>query len=96
MFYVNYALLYSSTIALESRQCGTAAHRSVRSYQSCRCGEEVDAFSTHDLMLEFYRSLKSGADKATALKKTQIKIMEKKEYAHPYYWAPFVLVGNWQ
>lgn len=21
---------------------------------------------------------------------------EKKPFAHPYYWAPFVLVGNWQ
>jgi len=56
----------------------------------------VDARSTHELMLEFYKQLKEGADKATALQKAQIKIMEKKEYTHPYYWAPFVLVGDWQ
>lgn len=56
----------------------------------------VDAQSTHDLMLEFYRHLKNGVDKATALQKAQIKIMEKKEYSHPYYWAPFALVGDWK
>ena len=56
----------------------------------------VNSPSTYELMLEFYRLLKNGADKATALQKAQIKIMEKKEYAHPYYWAPFVLVGDWQ
>ena len=49
----------------------------------------VDAYSTHDLMLEFCKQLKNGADKATALQKAQIKIMEKEEYSHPYYWAPF-------
>ena len=56
----------------------------------------VDAFSTHELMLAFYKNLKNGADKATALQMAQIKIMEEKEYTHPYYWAPFVLVGDWQ
>ena len=56
----------------------------------------VDAQSTHDLMLGFYRHLKKGLDKATALQQAQIKIMEEKEYSHPYYWAPFILVGDWQ
>ena len=56
----------------------------------------VDAYLTHDLMLEFYKQLKEGADKATALQKAQIKIMEKDEYNHLYYWAPFVLVGDWE
>ena len=56
----------------------------------------VDAQSTHELMLEFYKQLKNGADKATALQKAQIKTIEKKKYAHSYYWAPFVLIGDWQ
>jgi len=38
--------------------------------------------------------LKSGIDKATALQEAQKKIM--KEYFHPYYWAPFALVGDWK
>ena len=45
-------------------------------------------------MLEFYKLLKSGIDKATALQQAQIKIMQKEEYSHPYYWAPFILVGD--
>jgi len=54
----------------------------------------VNASSTQELMLEFYKFLKKGEDKATALQRTQKKIMEKEEYSNPYYWAPFVLVGD--
>jgi len=56
----------------------------------------VDAKSTQELMIEFYRLLKEGKDKATALQQAQIKIMEKEEYSHPYYWSPFILVGDWE
>ena len=56
----------------------------------------VDARSTQELMLEFYKLLKNGIDKATALQEAQKKIMDKKEYSHPYYWAPFVLIGDWK
>ena len=56
----------------------------------------VDARSTQELMLEFYKLLKNGADKATALQEAQKRIMKKEEYSHPYYWAPFVLVGDWE
>jgi len=56
----------------------------------------VDARSTHELMLEFYKLLKNGLDKAAALQEAQKKIMEKEEYSHPYYWAPFMLVGDWK
>jgi CHAT domain-containing protein/tetratricopeptide (TPR) repeat protein len=55
----------------------------------------VDANSTQELMVEFYTNLKKGADKATALQKAQNKIMEMEKYSHPYYWAPFILVGKW-
>ena len=50
--------------------------------------------STQELMLEFYKLLKNGIDKATALQQAQIKIMQKEEYSHPYFWAPFILVGD--
>ena len=56
----------------------------------------VDAHSTQELMLEFYKLLKNGSDKATALQVAQKRIMEKAGYSHPYYWAPFVLVGDWE
>lgn len=58
----------------------------------------VDAGSTQELMLEFYKLLKNGSDKATALQEAQKKIMmqEGGKYSHPYYWAPFVLIGDWK
>jgi CHAT domain-containing protein len=55
----------------------------------------VNSPSTYELMLEFYTQLKNGTDKATALQKAQIKMIEHKKYSDPYFWAPFILVGNW-
>lgn len=56
----------------------------------------VYAPSTQELMLEFYKLLKKGKDKATALQEAQIEVMQKDEYTHPYFWAPFILVGDWE
>jgi CHAT domain-containing protein len=56
----------------------------------------VAAQSTMELMEEFYRGLKEGKDKAAALQQAMIKIMKKQEYSHPYFWAPFILIGDWE
>jgi CHAT domain-containing protein/Tfp pilus assembly protein PilF len=59
----------------------------------------VNALSTEVFMKKFYTELKNGKDKATALQLAQIALMEDKnhpEWKHPYYWAPFVLVGDWE
>jgi len=57
---------------------------------------KVNALSTQELMVKFYKLLKKGKDKATALQEAQKKIMDNEKYSHPYYWAPFVLVGDWK
>ncbi len=48
-------------------------------------------------MVEFYRILSStpGISKAEALRQTQLTLLQNRQYQHPFYWAPFVLVGNW-
>jgi CHAT domain-containing protein len=52
--------------------------------------------STADLMVQFYKSLNQPQiSKADALRKGQLSLLHSAEYKHPYYWAPFVLVGNW-
>lgn len=52
--------------------------------------------STAQLMAEFYQSLtQSENSKAESLRQAQLSILKNPEYEHPYYWAPFVLVGNW-
>jgi CHAT domain-containing protein len=54
--------------------------------------------STADLMSEFYLQLtqtKLNLTKAEALRRAQLSLLKNPEYNHPYFWAPFVLVGNW-
>jgi CHAT domain-containing protein len=52
--------------------------------------------STALLMIEFYRELgKPGVTKAEALRRAQVALLHQDDYTSPYYWAPFVLLGNW-
>ena len=55
----------------------------------------VDDRATAKLMKKFYQTLtqQNRVSKAEALRVAQREI--RKEYEHPYYWASFVLVGNW-
>ncbi|MEH1844973.1 MAG: CHAT domain-containing protein [Nostoc sp.] len=53
----------------------------------------VDDQSTAQLMSEFYRELKTGISKAQALQRAQLAVFAKEK--SPYFWAPYVLVGNW-
>jgi tetratricopeptide (TPR) repeat protein len=52
--------------------------------------------ATMELMGRFYEYLKSNNDKATSLQKAQIDLMEMPQYSQPYYWAPFILIGDWK
>jgi len=47
-------------------------------------------------MVEFYSQLAAGKSNAAALQAAQLKVMKQPEYAHPYYWAAFVLMGDWR
>ena len=52
--------------------------------------------STATLVSEFYQQLQNGnGNKATALRNAQLALLQDVRYAHPNYWAPFLLVGNW-
>jgi CHAT domain-containing protein len=53
---------------------------------------EVHDRSTAEFMRAFYRNLRGGYGKAEALQYATQEIRER--YPHPYYWAPFVLVGK--
>ena len=65
--------------------------------------------STAELMSDFYKRWVRGGGKvmkAEALREAQLDLLRGKvdsqhpeadpSYAKPYYWAPFVLMGNWQ
>ncbi|MEP0914357.1 CHAT domain-containing protein [Leptolyngbya sp. GB1-A1] len=52
--------------------------------------------STAALMIELYRELGlPGVTKAEALRRAQVSLLHQSNYTSPYYWAPFVLLGNW-
>lgn len=56
----------------------------------------VNDQSTADLMVKFYQALTSeGVSKAEALRQAQLEILRSYRYKEPFYWASFVLVGNW-
>lgn len=55
---------------------------------------QVSDRSTSELMEQFYKQLtKPEITKAEALHQAQLELF--KQYKAPYYWAPYVLVGNW-
>ncbi|MFH0841466.1 MAG: CHAT domain-containing tetratricopeptide repeat protein [Bacteroidota bacterium] len=57
----------------------------------------VSDISTATLMGEFYKNLiKNKLSKTEALRKAQLTLMSDNKYAHPFYWAPFILIGDWR
>jgi len=67
---------------------------------------KVEDQSTSLLMEHFYRELKSGKNKAEALRQAKLSLLQaqvelkalgtKHSLAAPFYWAPFILVGDWR
>jgi len=56
------------------------------------CGKGYD----FELMEYFYQNWKQGMSKPAALRRAQIALKNIPQYSHPYYWAPFVMIGDWQ
>ena len=54
--------------------------------------------STADLMTDFYQRLlgPSASSPSVALRDAQLAMINGKKYSAPFYWAPFVLVGEWK
>lgn len=52
--------------------------------------------STAELMATFYQKLtQPDTSRAEALRQAQLSLLRNSQYQHPYYWSPFVLLGNW-
>jgi CHAT domain-containing protein/Tfp pilus assembly protein PilF len=57
----------------------------------------VSDVSTSILMKNLYENLiRKRLSKAEALHLAQISMIKDENYAHPFFWAPFVLTGNWR
>jgi len=57
---------------------------------------DVNDLSTAALMKSFYANLKNGLPKDEALRQAKLQLLhgQKRAWQQPYFWAPFVLVGD--
>ena len=55
-----------------------------------------DQASAH-LVIDFYSGLKNQPErsKAQALQAAQVKLLKDERFAHPCFWAPYLIIGNW-
>jgi CHAT domain-containing protein len=57
----------------------------------------VDDEATGELMGHFYTALlRDGLAPAAALQKAQLALRMQNRWSHPFYWAAFVLQGDWK
>ena len=53
--------------------------------------------AAQQVMTKFYNSLVSdGTSKAEALRRAQLVLIGDNKLDHPFFWAPFIIVGNWR
>lgn len=57
---------------------------------------KVDDETTRDLMVQYYKRLLGGEGRSEALRQVQLKSLSDAVRSHPYYWASFIHLGNWQ
>lgn len=56
----------------------------------------VEDNAARKVMENFYSGLTAARlSKAEALRRAQVKLIHSDEFSHPFFWAPFVLIGNW-
>jgi CHAT domain-containing protein/tetratricopeptide (TPR) repeat protein len=56
---------------------------------------KVSDEATRKLMVEYYRRLLQGEGRSSALRQVQRALLKDPMFAHPYYWASFIPIGNW-
>jgi CHAT domain-containing protein len=54
---------------------------------------DVSDKSTAELMDRFYFHLRNK-NKTESLRLAQLEVMKK--YHHPFFWAPFIMIGDWK
>jgi len=63
---------------------------------------KVNSWFTIRFMPHFYKKISQGLSKAQALRQAQLDMIKNPESSiecpvcdHPYFWASFILIGNW-
>jgi CHAT domain-containing protein len=55
---------------------------------------QINDESTAKLFIDMYRNLRESS-KAEALRQAKLSLLKDPATSHPYFWAPFILAGNW-
>jgi len=55
---------------------------------------KVDSESTSQLMLGLHRGLARGRSTPEALRQAALRLLRDPRYRHPFYWAPFIVMGS--
>ncbi|MBW4518969.1 MAG: CHAT domain-containing protein [Scytolyngbya sp. HA4215-MV1] len=57
---------------------------------------KVEDAATKDLIVSYYQKLLAGQGRSEALRQTQQDLLKRPDRSHPYYWAGFILSGDWR
>ena len=57
---------------------------------------QVSDTATRDLMIAYYQELQRGEGRSEALRQVQLRMLQRKDRQHPYYWASFIQSGEWK
>lgn len=56
----------------------------------------VEDNAAKSVMKKFYGGMvNAGLTKTEALRQAQLELLHSRQFDHPFFWAPFVLIGNW-
>ncbi|MBS1810532.1 MAG: CHAT domain-containing protein [Acidobacteria bacterium] len=55
----------------------------------------VDEIASREWMTTYYTGLKQGLGRGESLRQVQLKMLQKKNRQHPFYWAGFIQSGEW-
>jgi len=47
-------------------------------------------------MSTLYQQLRSGQSVQDAMRAGQLALLHERRFSHPFFWAPFNLIGNWR
>jgi CHAT domain-containing protein len=57
---------------------------------------KVNDEATRRLMSRYYERLSGGEGRSEALRQVQLEMMRDPVFGNPYYWAGFLIVGDWR
>ena len=55
----------------------------------------VSDYITREIMTRYYKNLKIGMGRGSALRQVQLEMLKRKDRQHPFFWASFIQSGDW-